>query len=83
MFPGEQDQRIKEMLKLGKSQIGYTIKTAKDERADLPVSQQMLHFRDAFLPFYKNKHINIITEDQIKAGKETIDLESISALKDS
>ena len=83
MFPGEQDQRIKEMLRLGKSQIGYNIKVSKDERADLPLSQQMLVFRDAFMPFYKNKAINIITEEQIKAGKETIDLESVSPIKDS
>lgn len=46
MFPGEQDQRIKEMLKLGKTQIAYNIKNPKDNRADLPVSQQLVQLRD-------------------------------------
>jgi len=42
----------------------------------------VLQLRDVLSPFYKKSAIHVVTEGQIKAGEETIDLERLQADKD-
>ena len=70
MLNGEQDKRIKTLLKLGKTQI-QDIKNTKLP-TDLSLDQQLQTFHNNLPSFYTNKKINVITEDMIRQGLDEL-----------
>jgi len=60
------------MLRLGKSQIGHI----KDHRIgpNVGMNEKLIKFRGRLNPFYSNKGINLVTEDQVRSGVEALEI---------
>ena len=66
MIKGEQDKRISTLMKGGTRQLNE-IKNMKIT-SDMELENQLETYKTQLIPFYKQKKINIITEDMIRSG---------------
>jgi hypothetical protein len=66
MIKGEQDKRISSLMKGGTRQLNEIKNTRVT--SDLELENQLEAYKTQLIPFYKQKKINIVTEEMIRSG---------------
>jgi hypothetical protein len=68
MFKGAQDHRLSALMREGPKHLSQLKQQKVDPNTTL--SEQIFAYRSKLNPFYRTKHINVITEQQVKDGEE-------------